>query len=137
MACVKGCSGRRTAHSGSNEGPRHPATPLTDRHTRVGSASGVFFAMELAHESQNLARPGRTKTPVPLDLAARAGPEKSESVRDSRIGRIMIHHVGWKGGRHGWQNPIRRIYVTAWYWRFYQVNPGAMWLAGLMSVRAG
>ena len=28
----------------------------------------------------------------------------------------MIHHVGWKGGRHGWQNPIRRIYVTAWYW---------------------
>jgi hypothetical protein len=66
----------------------------------------------------------------------RAGPEKSESVRDSRIGRIMIHHVGWKGGRHGWQNPIRRIYVTAWYWRFYQVNPGAMWLAGLMSVRA-
>ena len=43
----------------------------------------------------------------------RAGPEKSESVRDSRIGRIMIHHVGWKGGRHGWQNPIRRIYVTA------------------------
>src|SRR5208337_3383803 len=69
-------------------------------------------------------------------LHIRAGPEKSESVRDSRIGRIMIHHVGWKGGRHGWQNPIRRIYVTAWYWRFYQVNPGAMWLAGLMSVRA-
>src|SRR5208337_4088646 len=71
-----------------------------------------------------------------LIMMARAGPEKSESVRDSRIGRIMIHHVGWKGGRHGWQNPIRRIYVTAWYWRFYQVNPGAMWLAGLMSVRA-
>jgi transposase len=47
--------------------------------------------------------------------AIRAGPEKSESVRDSRIGRIMIHHVGWKGGRHGWQNPIRRIYVAAWY----------------------
>ena len=71
-----------------------------------------------------------------LPSLARAGPEKSESVRDSRIGRIMIHHVGWKGGRHGWQNPIRRIYVTAWYWRFYQVNPGAMWRAGLMSVRA-
>src|SRR5208283_726521 len=79
---------------------------------------------------------GGVLVPSRKQNSPRAGPEKSESVRDSRIGRIMIHHVGWKGGRHGWQNPIRRIYVTAWYWRFYQVNPGAMWLAGLMSVRA-
>src|SRR5271166_6238774 len=66
----------------------------------------------------------------------RAGPEKSESVRDSRIGRIMIQHVGWKGGRHGWQNPIHRIYVSAWCWRFWEVNPGARRRAALTSVRA-
>src|SRR5271166_6701419 len=75
----------------------------------------------------------RTEPPV---VCARAGPEKSESVRDSRIGRIMIQHVGWKGGRHGWQNPIHRIYVSAWCWRFWEVNPGARRRAALRSVRA-
>jgi hypothetical protein len=30
----------------------------------VGSGRGVFFELELAHEGQNLDRPGRTDTPV-------------------------------------------------------------------------
>jgi hypothetical protein len=29
---------------------------------------------------------------------------------DSQIRRNVIHHVGWNGGQHEWQNPIHRIY---------------------------
>jgi hypothetical protein len=50
--------------------------------------------MELAHESQNLARPGRTDTPVPLDLAAgpagatAALPETNDPGWDPYIGGV-------------------------------------------------
>ncbi|PZR80807.1 MAG: hypothetical protein DLM68_18810 [Hyphomicrobiales bacterium] len=46
-------------HSGSNEGPGPPATPLTDHHTR-GVRRRFFFAVELAHECKGPGRPGRT-----------------------------------------------------------------------------
>lgn len=52
-----------TVHSWSNEGPWHPATPLTDRPTR-GVRQRLFFVMGLTHERKD--RDGRGRIDKPL-----------------------------------------------------------------------
>jgi hypothetical protein len=38
----------------------------------------------------------------------------SQNPPDSQIRRLLIQHAGWEGGQHGWDDPIRRTFVSGW-----------------------
>ncbi len=71
-------------------------------------------------------------TPPPLERVPNRQNRKGDS--RNRRNRDSPCWLEWRPA--WWQNPIRRIYVTAWCGLYWQVSLGARRRAALMSVRA-
>src|SRR2546430_1281747 len=67
-----------------------------------------------------------------------AGPARAlliltESVGDSRIGRILIQHVSWNGGQLGWRELILLICVSGLWRQFCAACRAGQWRCVSMS----
>jgi len=91
----------------------------------------------------SLIHAGQELTPLKVRMLLDFAAPRLERVpnRQNRLegilkrGRIMIHHVGWEGGQHGWRSPIRGICGSAWFERFRRAGAGMKWLGSLRSAR--